>query len=176
MNAWYVDRAKRCHGFLIEDKSTIRIHRFSFERILEKVKVESVADVVVENVSESSRKPETINVVQSLVYLEMTSTIIFIDDISQNHVLWNSSRHHFDSKRSTFDSSQTRYPLYRALHFSVLRFFSARPIRKTETISFLLIFFVRLRSFIRCRYLRPIFLRICIVNGIVYSCTHSSKT
>lgn len=40
MNAWYVDRAKRCHGFLIEDKSTIRIHRFSFERILEKVKVE----------------------------------------------------------------------------------------------------------------------------------------
>lgn len=40
VNAWYVDRAKRCHGFLIEDKSTIWIHRSSFECILEKVKLE----------------------------------------------------------------------------------------------------------------------------------------
>lgn len=40
MNARYVDRAKRCHGFLIEDKSTIRIHRSSFECILEKIKAE----------------------------------------------------------------------------------------------------------------------------------------
>lgn len=95
---------------LLSSLSIFSSREISFRRVLPR------------NFPEETRNDQR-KIVQSLVYLETTWTIIFIDDISQNHVLWNSSRHYFDTKaRFYFDSSQTRYPPFRSLLF-VLCFF-----------------------------------------------------
>lgn len=111
---------------LLSSLSIFSSREISFRRVLPR------------NFPEETRNDQR-KIVQSLVYLETTWTIIFIDDISQNHVLWNSSRHYFDTKaRFYFDSSQTRYPPFRSLLF-VLCFF---PICRV----FLCFFFFSLSS------------------------------
>lgn len=91
---------------LLSSLSIFSSREISFRRVLPR------------NFPEETRNDQR-KIVQSLVYLETTWTIIFIDDISQNHVLWNSSRHYFDTKaRFYFDSSQTRYPPFRSLSYS----------------------------------------------------------
>lgn len=158
---------------LLSSLSIFSSREISFRRVLPR------------NFPEETRNDQR-KIVQSLVYLETTWTIIFIDDISQNHVLWNSSRHYFDTKaRFYFDSSQTRYPPFRSLsysccvsfpfvEFSFVFSFSLSLLFLSFFISFprfaifcFLFFFFLFSFLIRSQDLRPIFLdiHICIVNG-----------
>lgn len=158
---------------LLSSLSMFSSREISFRRVLPR------------NFPEETRNDQR-KIVQSLVYLETTWTIIFIDDISQNHVLWNSSRHYFDTKaRFYFDSSQTRYPPSRSLSYSccvsfpfvefsfVFSFslsslsFLFHILSLIRNFLFSIFFFFLFSLLIRSQDLRPIFLdiHICIVSG-----------